>query len=228
MSNSIKIDIISDVVCPWCIIGYNRLSKAISELNIEDKVKVEWHPFQLNPDMPEEGEEVIQHMAKKYGMTLEDSRQTLNQMTSLGAEVGFTFDFFDEFKMVNTADLHVLLDFAKESGKQTDLKLRLFTACFTENKDVSDRKILAKELENVGLNPAKGFEYLDNQEIRNRVLAHEMQWKEAGVAGVPTMIFNGSNPFTGAQPVSIYKQVLSSCLGEEPLKEPLPLASVAQ
>lgn len=227
MSISIKIDIISDVVCPWCIIGYNRLSRAISELNIEDKVKVEWHPFQLNPDMPEEGEEVIHHMAKKYGMTLQDSRQSLAQMASLGAEVGFSFDFFDGFKMVNTADLHVLLDFAKESGKQTELKLRLFTACFTENKDVSDRKILAKELEIVGLNPEKGFEYLDNQEIRNRVLAHEMRWKQAGVAGVPTMIFNDSNPFTGAQPISIYKQVLSSCLGEEPLKEPLPLASVA-
>lgn len=94
MTDIIKIDIVSDVVCPWCIIGYKRLSKAITEMAVTNKIEVEWHPFQLNPDMVAEGEEMNAHMARKCGMTREACRQSLAQMTSLGVDVGFTFDFF--------------------------------------------------------------------------------------------------------------------------------------
>ncbi|MFT5699883.1 MAG: putative DsbA family dithiol-disulfide isomerase [Desulforhopalus sp.] len=222
MTSKIKLDIISDVVCPWCIIGYNRVSKAISELELQDRVEIEWHPFQLNPDMPVEGEDAHAHMSRKYGMNQEDIRGTFAQMTALGAEVGFTFDFFDSFKMVNTSDLHILLDFAKESGKQTDLKMRLFKACFSERKNVSDRRILAQELQSVGLNVNEGLARLADQKIREKVRIHEAHWKGLGVSGVPTMIFNNSDTFTGAQPINIYKQVLSSCLENEPLKALFP------
>jgi len=216
MENTIKIDIISDVVCPWCIIGYKRLNKAVSELGIEDNVEVKWHPFQLNPEMGKDGEEVTGHMMKKYGLTPDDCRSTLEQLTTLGADVGFTFDFFDNFKMVNTGDLHILLDYAIKFGKQTELKLRLFNACFTERKNVSDRQVLAQELKSVGLNEKEGLAELDNIVFRNKVEADEAYWKKRGVSGVPTMIFNNVNTFTGAQPVSIYRQVLLSCMkGEE-------------
>lgn len=218
MTSTIKLDIISDVVCPWCIIGYNRVVKAISELELQNKVEIEWHPFQLNPDMPVEGEEMHAHMSKKYGMTKEDSCRTFAQMTALGAEVGFTFDFFDGFKMVNTGDLHILLDFAKESGKQTELKMRLFKACFSERKNVSDRQVLQRELQSIGLNVHEGLERLADKEIRNKVQTQEAHWKGLGISGVPTMIFNNADTFTGAQPISTYKQVLSSSLQKEPLK----------
>lgn len=215
MENTIKIDIISDVVCPWCIIGYKRLTKAVSELGIEHNVEVKWHPFQLNPEMGKDGEEIHGHMMKKYGLTPDDCRTTLEQMTSFGAEAGFTFDFFESFKMVNTGDLHILLDYAAEIGKQTELKLRLFSACFNERKDVSDRRVLAQELKTVGLDEKEGLAQLDDIRRRNKVEGDEASWKNRGVSGVPTMIFNNGNTFTGAQPVDIYKQVLLSCMKGE-------------
>lgn len=212
MKDKIKLDIISDVVCPWCVIGYKRVEHAIAEMGIEDQVEIEWHPFQLNSYMPEEGEEVHGHMARKYGTTPDDSRRTLGQITTLGAELGFTFDFFDGFKMVNTGDLHILLDYAKESGRQTELKMRLFKACFSERKNVADRKILAQELQIIGLNVEEALLRLDDDTFRNQVQIHEKKWKGLGVSAVPTMVFNNSGSLVGAQQVDVYKQVLSELL----------------
>lgn len=218
MTYKLKLDIISDVVCPWCLIGYHRMVKAIFEMGIQNMVCLEWHPFQLNSHMPAEGEEIHAHLARKYGMSREESNQTLAQMTTLGAELDFTFDFFDGFRMVNTCDLHILLDFAKISDTQTELKLRLFEALFSERRNVSDRKILTQELQKVGLNTSEGLARLDDSTSRDHVLAQEEHWKKKGISAVPTMIFNNSHSVTGAQPVSVYKHVLSSFLQGEPLK----------
>lgn len=109
MSDKIKLDIISDVVCPWCIIGYKRLGKAIFEMGMQDKVELEWQPFELNPDMPAEGEDLPAHITRKYGTTPDESARSLDNMTKLGAELGFKFDYFDGMKMVNTRDVHILL-----------------------------------------------------------------------------------------------------------------------
>ncbi|MBU0946544.1 MAG: DsbA family oxidoreductase [Proteobacteria bacterium] len=209
MADTIKLDIISDVVCPWCIIGYKRLLAAISELGIQDKVEIEWQPFELNPDIPAEGEEVSVHIARKYGMTPDESSRTLAHMTNLGAELGFKFDYFDGMKMVNTRDVHILLDYAKEFGKQTELQLRLFEAFFSERKDVSDRQILTQELQRVGLTVAEALARLDDIDTRNRVQAQEAYWHSLGVSSVPTMVFNRASSLTGAQPVDVYKQVLA-------------------
>ena len=227
MTDKIKLDIISDVVCPWCIIGYKRVVKAISEMKIQDRVDIEWHPFELNPDMPAEGEEIHAHIARKYGTTLNESRQTLANMTILGAEMGFTFDFFDGMKMVNTFNLHILLDYAKESGKQTEFKMSLFDAFFNERKNVFDRKILAQELQNIGLNESEGLMRLDDDIVRNQVLVQQSHWKNSGISAVPTMIFNNSISLIGAQPVDVYKQELTSYLQGNisgPLASALPIS----
>lgn len=212
MTNRIKLDIVSDVMCPWCIIGYRRVGQAINELGMNEMVDVEWHPFQLNPDMPENGEEIHAHIERKYGISRADSTQMLAQMTALGAELGFTFDFFDGIKMLNTADLHVLLEYAKENEKQTELKLRLFTAFFSEQKDVSDRQILMQELEVVGLDAKEGITRLDDDIFQMKSRENESYWKRAGISAVPTMIFDQSHSFTGAQSITVYKDALSSCL----------------
>ncbi len=209
MTTKIKIDIISDVVCPWCIIGYKRLQQAISEMGIEDKVEIEWHPFELNTHMAVEGEEMHQHIMNKYGTTLEENYHSLKSMTDFGAELGFTFDFFDGMKMVNTRDAHILLEYAKSFGKQTELKLRLFTAFFSEQKDVSDRDILLQELEGLGLNIEEASKRLDDDKAQEKVHAEEESWRNLGVSAVPTMLFNNSNKLTGAQPIDVYKQVLT-------------------
>ncbi|GAM56450.1 2-hydroxychromene-2-carboxylate isomerase [Vibrio ishigakensis] len=151
MSEKLKLDFISDVVCPWCAIGYKRLEQAIKELGVEDKVEIELHPFELNPNMPAEGQNLRQHLAEKYGTTLEDSIRARENLTQLGAEVGFTFDYYDDMKMYNTREAHLAIQFAAKYGKQLELKLALFDAFFGERKDVSDREVLAQLLAKVGL-----------------------------------------------------------------------------
>lgn len=213
MSQKIKLDVVSDVVCPWCIIGYKRLEQAIKELGVEDKIELEWQPFELNPNMPLEGQNLREHLAEKYGTTKEDSIRARAQLTQLGQEVGFTFDYSDDMKMLNTFEAHILLEYAKEQGKQTDLKLRLFSAFFGEGKDISNREVLASELEAVGLDSNVARERLDNPKARLEVQQAEDMWKNLGISSVPTVVFNRQSALTGAQPVDVYKQVLQELLG---------------
>ncbi|GGG44647.1 DsbA family oxidoreductase [Bizionia arctica] len=212
MKEKLKIDIVSDVVCPWCTIGYKRLEKAISELGIQDQVEIEWQPFELNPNMPAEGQNVNEHISEKYGSTLEQQKESKQHMTEVGKELGFTFDYFDDMRMVNTFDAHVLLEYAKEFGKQTELKMRLTTSFFSERKDVSQREILKQALLDVGLNAEEGLARLDNDEARKEVRSKEDYWKNLGVNSVPTIVFNRKSAVTGAQPVDTFKQVLKELI----------------
>jgi predicted DsbA family dithiol-disulfide isomerase len=213
MVNKIKLDIISDVVCPWCIIGYKRLKQAVTEMGIQDKVELEWQPFELNPDMPADGEEISAHLSRKYGTTPDDNIHSLTNWTELGAELGFKFDYFDGMKIVNTQDVHILLEYAKEFGKQTELKTRLFEAYFSERKDVSDRQVLTQEIQSVGLNADEAMTRLDDA-ARKRVQTQETYWRNLGVASVPTVVFNNSRSLVGAQPVEVYKQVLTELINQ--------------
>lgn len=212
MSKKIKIDLVSDVVCPWCVIGYKRLEQAIKELDIADKIEIEWQPFELNPNMPAQGQDVEEHITEKYGSTPEQQKESQERMTDFGAELGFKFDYFKGMRMANTFDAHVLLDYAKTNGKQTELKMRLMNAFFGERKDVSNRDILKQELEAVGLSATKAFTLLDNEELRTKVRSEENYWKSLGVNSVPTVVFNRKSALTGAQPVAVYKQVLNELL----------------
>ncbi|ADY28210.1 MULTISPECIES: DsbA family oxidoreductase [Cellulophaga] len=212
MSNKIKIDVVSDVVCPWCAIGYKRLEQAITEMGIQDKIELEWQPFQLNPNMPTNGQDLEEHITEKYGSTPEQQQESQERMTDFGAELGFKFDYFKGMRMANTFDAHVLLEYAKENGKQTQLKMRLMNAFFGERKDVSNRDILKQELETVGLNTSEAFALLDSQDKRTKVKSDEDYWKSLGVNSVPTVVFNRKSALTGAQPVAVYKQVLTELL----------------
>jgi predicted DsbA family dithiol-disulfide isomerase len=210
MNEKIKIDIISDIVCPWCIIGYGNLKKALFELGLEDKVEIEWQPFELNPDMPLVGEELKAHSARKYGSTPESSAQFRTEMTAHGKTVDFDFNFFDGMKILNTRDAHILLEYAKTQDKQTALKLRLFSAFFTEKKDISNRKVLALEVAAIGLNAQEAMAKLDEKEAYQQIIENEFYWQKLGVSSVPTIVFNGKSALAGAQPIETFKQVLSA------------------
>ncbi len=209
MKEKLKIDIVSDVVCPWCTIGYKRLEKAIAELGIEDEVEIEWQPFELNPNMPPEGQNVTEHIAEKYGSTLEQQKESQQRMADIGEELGFKFDYFDEMRMANTFEAHILLEYAKDFGKQTELKMRLTTAFFSERKDVSKREVLKEALLDVGLNAEEALDKLDNEEARYEVRSKQGYWKNLGVNSVPTIVFNRKSAVTGAQPVDTFKEVLT-------------------
>jgi len=212
MSAKIKLDFVSDVVCPWCIVGYKRLQQAIDELGIQDKVEITWQPFELNPSMVADGENLMEHIEQKYGLSSEEVEGNSNNIKKLGSEMGFEFDFFEGMRIVNTKDAHLLLDYAKDKGKQTDLKLRLFDACFTERKDISKRQVLAQELESIGLNSDEALLQLDNSEALQKLRTAESFWQNLGVSSVPTVVFNRESAVTGAQSVDVYKQVLTEFL----------------
>ncbi|WP_418636593.1 DsbA family oxidoreductase [Winogradskyella sp.] len=215
MKEKLKIDIVSDVVCPWCTIGYKRLEKAISELGIENQIDIEWQPFELNPNMPAEGQNVIEHITEKYGATLEQQKASQQHMKAAGDELGFKFDYFDDMRMVNTFDAHILLEYAKDFNKQTELKMQLTKAFFSDRKDVSKKEILKEALLEVGLNSEDALAKLDNEEARLDIRNKQNYWKSLGVNSVPTIVFNRKSAVTGAQPVDTFKQVLSELIAVE-------------
>ena len=214
MTKILKIDIVSDVVCPWCTIGYKRLEKAITELGVEDQVDITWQPFELNPNMPAEGQNVNEHITEKYGSTTAQQNESKKMMTEAGAELGFKFDYFDEMRMVNTFDAHVLLEYAKDFGKQTELKMTLTKAFFSDRKDVSTKAVLKEALLSVGLDADKALAKLDDEAARSAVRDQQNYWKNMGVNSVPTIVFNRKSAVTGAQPVATFKQVLTELLAE--------------
>lgn len=215
MKKKLKIDIVSDVVCPWCTIGYKRLYQAIEDLGVQEQVDIEWQPFELNPHMPAEGQNVQEHIAEKYGASLEQQKASQQQMTEAGAELGFKFDYFDEMRMSNTFEAHILLEYAKEFGKQTELKMRLTTAFFSERKDVSKRDVLKSALEDVGLNSEEALAKLESETAQKEVRDKQKYWQQLGVKSVPTIVFDRKSAVTGAQPVDVFKQVLSEELNLE-------------
>lgn len=208
MKNTLKIDIVSDVVCPWCTVGYKHLKKAIDELGIADQIEIEWQPFELNPHMPEEGQDLTEHITQKYGSTKEQHEASRNRLVEAGANVDFKFDFYENMKIVNTFDAHVLLEYAKQFGKQTELKMRLTTAYFSERKDVSKQEVLKQALLDVGLNAEEALAKLNDDDARFEVQSNKQNWQNLGVRSVPTIVFNRKEAVTGAQPIGVFKNIL--------------------
>ena len=188
------------------------MEKAITELGIEDKVDLEWQPFELNPNMPADGQDLHEHIAEKYGSTMEQQKESQETMTDAGDELGFTFDYFEGMRMSNTFEAHVLLEYAREFGKQTELKMRLTKAFFSERKDVSDRAVLKEALLDIGLNAEEALAKLDDEEARKEIRDKEAYWQKVGVRSVPTIVFDGKSALTGAQPIDVFKKVLTEML----------------
>lgn len=201
----LKVDIVSDVVCPWCIIGYKRLEKAMQMLKDTVTFELQWHPFELNPAMPQGGENLREHLAKKYGTTLEGSIAARKRLTELGAELGFTFNYYDEMRMYNTFKAHQLLHWAKKYDKQTELHMQLFFAYFSEHKAVDDTQVLLESVTQVGLESQEAREVLDSGQQANDVKNIEAAWIRRGIQAVPAVIFNEQHLISGAQSVAVFK-----------------------
>lgn len=211
-STPLQIDIVSDVVCPWCIVGFKQLEHAMAATGLGAYVR--WHPFELNPQMPPEGQNLREHLAEKYGTTPEQSRTARQRLTDLGAGLGFAFNYSDEMRMVNTFAAHQLLDWASEHNLQHPLKLALFAAFFTDGKDVSDPSVLAEIAGSVGLDAEEARKVIDSGSHAERTREKQRFWLEQGISGVPAMVFGGKYLVTGAQGVEGYMQVLRRCAAE--------------
>ncbi|NOD63654.1 MULTISPECIES: DsbA family oxidoreductase [unclassified Ruegeria] len=208
----VQIDIVSDVVCPLCIVGFKQLDTALQQMGVLARLR--WHPFELNPNMPREGQNLRDHIMEKYGTTAEQSQQARDRLTSIGAELGFTFNFGDESRMVNTFAAHQLLDWAEGQGRQHPLKLALFDAYFTQQKDVSDTEVLLDAVRSVGLDAEAARQALESGQHTGPVREKQQFWTSRGISGVPSMVFGGKYLLTGAQGTETYAQVLQRCLSE--------------
>ncbi|PLS22506.1 DsbA family oxidoreductase [Neptunicoccus cionae] len=212
MTDPLRIDIISDVMCPWCIIGYRQLAQALENAGIDHEIH--WHPFELNPEMPAEGQNMREHIVEKYGSTPEQSEQSRQQMTKLGADLGFTFNFAQDMRMHNTFNTHQLLHWAETQGRKHDLKMALFDAHFTHRRNLSDDGVLADVASEIGLDREEAVAVLADQRYASTVRELEQFWVQQGIRGVPAMVFNRKHLVTGAQGVENYTNVLRHLAGE--------------
>ena len=202
----LRIDIVSDVVCPWCIVGYRQLAQALNDSGTAHEIH--WHPFELNPDMAPEGQNLGAHIAEKYGSTREQSQESRARLTELGESLGFPFRFSDDMRMHNTFNAHQLIRWADTQGKANALEQALFAAHFTDRRDLSDIDVLVAVAEETGLDGAEAKAVLDDQRFAAAVREAESFWVQQGIRGVPAVVFDQKHLVTGAQGVETYTQIL--------------------
>ncbi|WP_299426346.1 DsbA family oxidoreductase [uncultured Shimia sp.] len=202
----IRVDIVSDVVCPWCIVGYRQLMQASEATGIA--IETYWHPFELNPDMEAKGENLRDHIMRKYGSTAEQSKDARDRLTHVGADLDIDFQWSDNSRIYNTFAAHQLLHWASETGMAQALKLALFDAYFTKGQDVSDPEVLVDVAASIGLNSEEAQAVLKDQRHAEMVRQKEQFWTSRGVTGVPTMVFEGKQATSGAQGVDTFAKLL--------------------
>lgn len=204
----IKIDFVSDVVCPWCAIGLSALEQAIARVGDAAQVELRFQPFELNPQLGSEGENIDEHLARKYGSSAQQLAQNREAIRARGAALGFTFNARE--RIYNTFDAHRLLHWAALEGadKESALKHALLRAYFTDGEDVSSHAVLARLATEIGLDAARARHILDSDEYADEVRARERYYLERGIHSVPAIILDDRHLISGGQPVEVFEQAL--------------------
>jgi len=211
----LRIDIVSDVVCPWCIIGLKQFEQALTLVGQDIAAETHWHPFQLNPHMAPEGEDTAEHIARKYGSTPEQSRANRSRLSDIGNSVGFAFNYGEGMRIYNTFNAHKLLTiFGSERGwrAQTALKMALFTAYFQDRSDVSDTDVLCDIAEAQGMDRAVALAWINDAALTETVRAEMEHWTDQNITGVPAIIFDQKYMVPGAQSAETFADVINKVL----------------
>jgi predicted DsbA family dithiol-disulfide isomerase len=211
---TLTIDFVSDVVCPWCAIGLKSLEQALDHLDGEVTADLHFRPFELNPQMAAEGEDVAEHLARKYGSTPEQMAQNQEGIRQRGAALGFTFNMDQRRRIYNTFDAHRLLHWAELEGKQPALKLALLEAYFGKGEDVSSHDVLSRVAGEVGLDIAQARDVLANGRYAEEVREQEQFYQQQGIRAVPSVIINGRYLVQGGQPPEVFEQTLRKIVAE--------------
>lgn len=214
---ALRVDIVSDVVCPWCAVGFKQLEQAAAATGHD--IEVYWHPFELNPQMGEEGQNLREHLAEKYSSTVEQSEQVRGRLKELGETLGFAFNFAPESRIYNTFKAHQLIHWAGEQGKAHELKLALLSAYFSDGKDVSDTETLLAEVAQIGLDAEKAREVLESGAFVEIVRSKQDFWHSRGINSVPSMIFDSKHLVAGAQGTENYINILNHLAAESASSE---------
>jgi predicted DsbA family dithiol-disulfide isomerase len=206
----VKVEIWSDVVCPWCYIGKRRFETALGRFDHRAEVEVVYRSFELNPNAKTHDEGNLEEaLARKYGVSLEQARAMNSRVVDAAAGEGLAYRF-DIAKRSNTFDAHRLLQLAAAEGKQPDMKERLMAAYFTEGKAVGDRDTLVGLAEQVGLDPKRARAVLESDEFADQVRADEREASELGITGVPFFVINRRYGVSGAQPPELMLKALNA------------------
>jgi predicted DsbA family dithiol-disulfide isomerase len=206
----LKIDFVSDVACPWCAVGLASLEAALAKLQGEVQAELHFQPFELNPQMGPEGQDVTEHLTQKYGSTAEQQAQARAGIAQRGAAVGFEFRKEGRGRVWNTFDAHRLLYWAGEQGaqQQRDLKMALLKAYHGEGRSPADHAVLADAAASVGLDRAQAGEVLASGRYEQEVRALEREYQQAGISAVPSVIVNDRHLIQGGQPPEVFEQAL--------------------
>ncbi len=214
MPRPMKIDFVSDVSCPWCIIGLQGLEQALARTGDVVEAKIHFQPFELNPGMAAEGEDAVEHLARKYGMTAEQVATNRERIRDRAASVGFSMSALGSRRLYNTFDAHRLLHWAELEGRQAELKHALFSAYFTEGQDVSAHEVLAAAAERAGLDGARAREVLASGRYAEETREAEELWRSRGVNSVPAIVVDDKYLISGGQPPEVFEQALRQIAAE--------------
>ena len=219
MTKPLHIDFVSDVVCPWCVVGLGGLETALETLKAEGvTADIAFQPFELNPQMAPEGENIVEHIGAKYGSTPEQSAANRAMITQRAAEAwpGFQMNMTDASRIWNTFDAHRLLHWAGEIGpaQQKALKQALFAAHFSENRNITDAGVLTAAAQTAGLDRAEAAEVLASDRYVDAVRAAQALWRGRGISSVPAVVVEGKYLISGGQPAQVFEEALRKIAAE--------------
>jgi len=217
MSARIKIDFVSDVSCPWCVIGLKSLQAALGRLGDGVAADIHFQPFELNPQMGPKGQDLMEHITEKYGSSQDQVMRNREAIAARGEALGFHFDMHKRARIYNTFNAHRLLHWAEieGSGKQTALKEALFKAYFTDGRDPSDPEVLVSLAAGVGLDADRARSILASDEYAAEVRNREQLYLRNGIHAVPVVILNDKYLVQGGQPVEAFERALAQVAAEK-------------
>lgn len=218
MTAHLKIDFVSDVSCPWCAVGLGSLEAALKRVAPEVTAELHFQPFELNPQMPPEGQDTFEHLNQKYGSSREQQAQAREAIRQRGAAVGFEFSAGGRPRVYNTFNAHRLLHWAEleDPAKQVALKKLLLKAYFTDSQNPSDIEVLVHAATEAGLDAARAREILAGDEFAQETRERERLYTDAGIHSVPAIIINDQHLISGGQPVEVFERALRQIAGAEP------------
>ena len=208
MPRELTIDFVSDVSCPWCIIGLRALEEALARTAHTVAADIHFQPFELNPDMPAGGQNIVEHITQKYGSTPAQSAANREMIRARAAGLGFTMAMSDQSRIYNTFDAHRLLHWAELEGHQIALKNALFEVYFTAGQSPADHEVLVHAAEQAGLDGAAAREVLESGRYAEEVRDAEELWRSRGINAVPAVVIDGRYLISGGQPPDVFEQAL--------------------
>lgn len=216
MARTLRIDFVSDIACPWCAIGLASLEQALAASRDAVQTELHFQPFELNPGMAPEGEDIGEHLARKYGSTAAQQAQVQATIRARGAAVGFAFKPEGRGRIVNTFNAHRLLHWAGLDGQRAQLALKraLLAAYHGRGERVDHDEVLLAAVAEAGLDARRAQVILAGDEYAREVHAAEQRWQQAGIHSVPAVVINERHLVSGGQPPEVFEQALRQIAGQ--------------